>query len=74
MTQDDSKVIIEYFDAKFDALLENIDTKIESHLKPVKKDISELKEDVKVIKKAVTATNRDIQLLDQRVTALEDAA
>lgn len=75
MSNNDTAVIIEYFDDKFKQIAEVmnlilVDTK---KIPAIASDVKTLKEYVKVIKKAVKDTNTDLKLLDRRVTKLETA-
>lgn len=72
-SSDDTQLIIEHFDDKFAALLESIDSMIESKLQPVATDVSELTNDIKTIKTAVQDTNHDILDIDNRLSRLESA-
>ncbi len=71
---DDTKTILEHFDGKFAALLENVETLIEKKVRPiVQEELAEVKDDIKTIKAAVKATNQDLLHLEQRVVKLENA-
>ena len=71
---DDTRIILEHFDGKFAALLENVETLIEKKVRPiVQEELAEVKDDIKTIKAAVKATNQDLLHLEQRVVKLENA-
>lgn len=75
MSDDQVQVVLEYFDNKFDALVEVIQimnptmSRIATH-----EDMEEVKLDIKIIKKVLTGTNQDLRKLEKRVTKLEAAA
>lgn len=60
-------IMAEQFDDQLARIVENIDGRIEHHLKPIKEDITELKTDVKAVKAAVKDTNHDLSQLNFRV-------
>jgi hypothetical protein len=71
---DDARIILEHFDDKFAAMLENLEIIIENKVRPiVQEELVEVKQDIKTIKIAVTDTNHELQLLEKRVSKLEAA-
>ena len=73
MGKDDSALMIEYFDDKFAALLEGVESIIDRKLQPVADNVTELKSDMKAVKAAVTDTNQDIIKLQNDVADLQTA-
>ncbi|GEM_PF-3373103 len=73
MSENDKKVILEYFDDKFAMLVESLGAMIDIKLAPIANDVAELKTDTKVVKLVVTQTNKDLKKLEKRVTKLEKA-
>lgn len=71
---DDTQIILEHFDDKFAAMLENLEIIIENKVRPiVQEELVEVKQDIKTIKIAVTDTNHELLLLEKRVSKLEAA-
>lgn len=64
-------ILVEDFEHKLAVAVENLDSRIEHHLKPVKEDVAELKTDMKVVKAAVTASSRLINAHERRISRLE---
>ncbi len=64
-------VALEHMDDKFSLFLENVDTLVDNKLKPIIRDIDELKSDMKVVKAVLTSTTDQVDNHENRITVLE---
>lgn len=79
MSEDQVKVIIEHFDDKFSAFLENVETIVDKKVRSIVREeltseLDPIKTDIKVIKAAVTDTNKGVKDHEIRLTRLEQKA
>ncbi|HSW37041.1 MAG TPA: hypothetical protein VLG37_01580 [Candidatus Saccharimonadales bacterium] len=67
-----AKLIGEEFSDKLNVFVEDLDSRIDRKLAPIKDDITELKQDMKTLKVVLRDTNKDVMRLKDRVTHLEE--